>query len=305
LWTVIEHGGGGSDTDTAACIVNSSASLDVLHVTTRACRGYGIALVHGGAFALPAAHLRVLGTVTLGSRRSGAILFDDADSVRTLPDGEFSGNANDEITIAPTADRTAISTTAQWRNPGVRYHIASERDLDLEVGGANSPTLTIAPGVSLAFDEHTGLTVGVASSAALIADGLAVGSIVMFGPATTTAWRGIAFGPQFDPERTRIRYAQIRGGARRGETRSCGLDPAAPDLASIRFALPPLPETLANVNFLGANGPGIAIARDWSGESRDLADAHLGNAFSAGAFACRQTPVRDERGRCPLHARCE
>jgi hypothetical protein len=289
--------------------VNRHRALDVVQVTTRACRGYGIASVSGGAFAAGAAHLRVLGTLPLGAIASGAVYFDDADAVRTLPDGEYTGNAPDEITLAAAPERTSIRTSGTWRNPGVRYHIAAASDL--VVDGPDAPLLTIAPGTVLAFADASGLIVGMDTRAAIVADGLADASRIAFVRAASApasplgTWRGILLGPHFDVARTRLRFARIADAARTSGERACGIAANGADAALLRIAARPSAETVRNVEFVWAPANDIAIARDWRGESVDLAAPSAGNGFSSAVFACRQTPVRDSRGRCPARARCD
>jgi hypothetical protein len=114
-----------------------------------------------------------------------------------------------------------LDTTVTWQDHGVPYVVSDPRtDQDLLgvfIGGADNPTLTIEPGVSLGFEEGVGLFVGTPSHpGALIANGSITESIQFTSadPEGGVRWAGLCFEATADTDISVIKGLDIGYGGR-------------------------------------------------------------------------------------------
>lgn len=298
----IEHGGATSAYGEASCLRSRLAGTDVQHVTLRACRGYGAWLADNGSFSTTSANLVVRETVVGGHGHSGAVYFQRANAVRTLPEGTYTGNEINEIAIGTNQ---AVDESGTWRNPGVRYHIAD--DVDLRIEGPRSPVVQIAPGTTIAFGSNSSIAVGFDAEGGLTADGGSEQGRITFTAAATEpnagAWEGLLVGERALRSRTKFNWVTIAfAGGDSGYDEACAWNPQENDGALyLSSALPA--ENVSHVTFSGLPENAAAIVRVFRGTTVDYGAAALGNNFGAGT-ACKQSPVRGNEG-CADNARCD
>lgn len=299
----IEFGGEETGNSTAGCLTTEMEGLDVQNVVLRMCRGFG--LVAGGNGTLSSTSTAVTvreGTVS-GREHAGSVYFSSPNAVRTLPEGTYTGNEVNEVYIDGDA---VIATTGTWRNPGVRYHVANDRDLRVE--GPTTPVLTIAPGTTVAFGSGSSLSIGWDAEGALVADGGAeAGRITFTGAASEPdpgAWEGIYIGSRALRSRTKLNWVSISfaGGDTTYEP-PCSWNASENDAALYLVTALPA-ESVAHVTFTGLPENTAAIVRAWSNAPAiNYGAAALANNFGA-STACKQSPVRGNDG-CAENARCD
>lgn len=303
-YVTIEHGGyAGSGWDYAACLNVAMSGLDLQHVTLRACRAFGAFVDRSGSFSDTSTDLTVKEVVAGDASQSGSVVFIEANSVRTLPQGTYTGNALNEIFVR----EGRITTSATWRNPGVRYHIAD--DAEIRVEGPTSPVLTIAPSTVIAMGSSANLTVGWDAEGGLIADGgNEAGRITFTGAATEPnagSWEAIYLGARVLRARTKLAWVNIAyAGGDSGYDDACSHNTDDND-AALYVSSQLAPDAITHVTFTGLPEHTAAIARAWTGSTAvNFAAPALANDFSHTGNTCRQTPMRTADG-CPDPARCD
>ena len=162
--------------------------VKISHVTIDGGASDGAWLTQGGGFAAGSVDLTVRNVegypVRTGMRMAG-----------TIPTGTYTGNAIDSIFIRP---ETPLNRDMTLRDVGVPYQMSRDFESDDFLVGSNSPTelttLTIEPGVRLAFAKDQGLQI--LDNGVLVARGTAAQPIVFTSSQATPAagdWSGIAF----------------------------------------------------------------------------------------------------------------
>lgn len=229
-------------------------------------------------------------------------------SVGSLPAGDYTGNAIDEVLI--TAGD--IEWDMVLHDRGVPYHVGRYAGDSVRVMGAAVPQLTIEPGVTLRFEpdgdfevEHFSGTAP--ATGALVAIGTAAAPITFTSAAVAPAagdWVGITFGGVPDPrnrlEQVRVEFA---GGPSGSENFSCE-NPASPlgmgyfNNAGIGIFGEPTSAFITSTTISDSAGDGIE--RGWTGAAIDFAAS---NTFIDVAW-CQQSYPRPDGGACPDPAPC-
>jgi len=299
----IEHAGANAN-EFAGCLINWLPGLDVQNVTLSNCRGFGAVLLDGGSFSTGSTGLTVTGGTAGDATANGSVAIGNPDSVRTLPSGSYTGNQVSEILVQAAAP---IRTTGRWRNPGVRYHLVDNADLRIE--GPAAPVLTIDPGSIIAMGRDAALRVGWEAEGALVADGQAEATRIVFQAAgndpSPGAWGAVELGSHYNRAQTRFNFVTFQNGG--GATLSaCRAASVASDHAVLMISQAPLSnQILQHARFLGLPPDGAAIIRDFGGAAINFADATLHNEFSQSGTPCAQSPMRGADGNCPEAATCQ
>ncbi len=291
--TIVEDAG--SSRLGAAIYVDGEFALDVQHVTIRHSSQHGVRLNQEARFHEDATNL----VVTESGREdpySAPVWFSSATQVRTLPDGEYTGNAYDEIWV----ERGHVRTTGTWRNPGVRYRL----NAGLTVGHETGPVLTIAPGATLAFNRDKALAVGFRGDGALVLDGESEET-----PITLTSgrplpaagdWAGVRIGEGRSDAVTKLNYvivehagAETRHPHHASERLACRETGAA----GVAIRDHDLDDRISNVTFRSLAEDAAAFLLVFRGEGTDYTAEALGNDFSEAGTECRQN--LQPEGDCP------
>jgi hypothetical protein len=233
-------------------------------------------------------------------------------SVASLPPGQYTGNAIDEILVP----EGAFESDATLSDRGVPYHIGmpGNRNTSLRVSRMTGPVplLTIGPGVVLRFEPAANMEVehftsDSPASGALRVEGTADRPVVFTSAAATPAagdWGGLWFSSVLDPrdsiDHARVEYA---GGETGTENFSCD-NPAAPanlansNRAAIMVRGRPPGAFITNTTLVDSAADGIE--RGWAGDPIDFA---AGNEFVRIAW-CEQSYPRPSMGSCPNPVPC-
>jgi hypothetical protein len=156
-WTTIRGGG-----DPLANLPHLQGALDVRgdqtqapqevlhadHLTVEGSATQGLFLREGGGFSAASQAVTVTGS-------AGYPVHAWANLAGTLPAGDYTGNAVDEILLSGEAQFEAITRDMTLHQRGVPYHVGHPTSAaELRVGSAADPpaTLTIEPGVHLRFE---------------------------------------------------------------------------------------------------------------------------------------------------------
>jgi hypothetical protein len=276
-----------------------------VEVTIRDSESQGLRLHDGGGLTADSTGLRITGS-------GGYPVHAWARALSTLPDGDYTGNALDEILVTgsgPGAVRE--DTTIHAR--GVPYRIGSPTlGADLDVGDVTGlVTLTIEPGVALRFPTAGRLRVepGVGytpARAALIAVGTPAAPIVLTSAAATPAagdWHGLWFGSRVAPT-SRVQHVRVEYAGRIG---SSGSD-------SCVYPGQPAPNEAA-IRILGSAEPGTVFVTDTTivasarhgidrGFRSDVKPDFLPTNTFVDVAGCLQSYPRDLTGACPAAPPC-
>ncbi|MDP3276295.1 MAG: hypothetical protein Q8Q09_13930 [Deltaproteobacteria bacterium] len=303
-FTTLEHGGRETG-ERPACLHNDRARLSVQHVTLRACRAYGVSVENAGSFSDDSVDLQVHEQVLGGASHGAAVVFYQADAVRTLPTGSYDRNEKSEILISGIGPIVTASGT--WRNPGVRYVIAP--DIDLRVQGAGAPVLTIAPGNTLAFGVGSNLTAGWDTEGGVVVDGSnEAGRITLTAASSDPSagdWKGVFLGERVMRSRTKFNFVTIAYAGRDDSTSApCPWNDNEDDGAL--YLSTPLPaQAISHVTFTNLPENTAAIVRAWyTGTLVSYTAPELGNDFAQAGTTCHQSPGRNG-STCPEPARCD
>src|SRR5262249_2986614 len=120
--------------------------LHVDHVEIQGAGAVGVALRENAVFTADSTALTITGS---GTYPVWALPI----ALTNLPDGDYTGNARDEIVLPGSG---ILTTDATIHDRGVRYRVGDELSgsmpvLRVAAGNAGLATLTIEPGVELAF----------------------------------------------------------------------------------------------------------------------------------------------------------
>ncbi|OGQ17692.1 MAG: hypothetical protein A2138_01915 [Deltaproteobacteria bacterium RBG_16_71_12] len=273
-------------------------------VSVRGSASNGIVVHDGGGFSDDSANLIITGSaafpISIWSRAAG-----------TLPTGDYSGNATDEILLPATAVNEGIAEDTTFHARGVPYrvgHDTSSGDLRVQAVTGELATLTIEPGVTLRFKAGAVMHVEQASGAdpargALIANGTANAPIVFTSAAADPQpgdWLGVWFGlvPSASNalSNARVEYA---GGASATGSDSCLLPPAVINDAAIRVRGPVGTSFVTDTVIVDSASNGID-----RGFRSDSKPSFLGTNTFTNVAGCTETWPRDDDGACPDPVPC-
>lgn len=289
---VVEDAGGGH----AAITAENEFELDVRDVTIRHSQQHGVMLNGEARFADTATHL----VVTQSGREdpySAPVWFYSASQVRTLPDGEYTGNAADEIYV----DRDAVRSNGTWRNPGVRYRL----NRGLRVGSPNGAVLTVEPGTTLAFNNDEELWVGEGNDGSIVLDGQSEETPIVLTSARPDPdagdWQGLFLGGDRSDSALKIDHVTISyaGGdpdRHFNERQSCH----GPDTGyGIAIAEEDAGPSISHVKLTSLPDDAVAILLGFRDpEATDYTAPELGNDFSEAGTDCHQNTTPEGRD-CP------
>jgi hypothetical protein len=306
-YTRIEDGGREADNDPMRAVIDVYGDqtqpvqplLHVDHVEIVGAGAVGIALTENAGFSAESSALSITGSGLYPVRAWPA-------AVTHLPDGDYSGNARDELVIVGRP----LTVDATLRDRGVRYLVGDELSasvLSVGAGQGGMATLTIEPGVELAFKaggmleiEH--FTGEFPASGALFAVGTAAAPIVFTSAESTTAgaWVGVVFGGTPQPT-SRIEHAVVEyaGGVNGTQGFNCSDIENGRDQGGILVLGLPARAFVQSTHI--AHSAGFGIDRGWDGAEIDLV---TGNTFENIAW-CLQSAPHDSDHSCPSNPPCE
>jgi hypothetical protein len=162
-YTTLQGGGSGtyhgSTVDLKGDADPSTTSVPVLrvnHVTITGAAGTGLVMESGAGFTADSTELTVTGGGAVTGNPGSAIEIQ-MQPAGTLPTLHVSGNAIDQILISAAPGYAGgshfVSRDLTIKNLGVPYYMYFDRVSVTDPGGS-TPTLTIAPGVELRFDDY-------------------------------------------------------------------------------------------------------------------------------------------------------
>jgi hypothetical protein len=251
------------------------------------------------------------GVVITGSK--GNPIHTWSNLAGTIPTGNYTGNAVDEILLSAMGLQEGIANwDVTFHDRGVPYHVGHNTSGGtLRVGtnpGTAVATLTIEPNVTLRFKkggdieiEHfSGMT---PASGALIAVGEAGKPITFTSAEAAPAagdWLGMLFGSVADPA-TRLDnvIVQYAGGASTSGSDSCMYPNTPINDAAIRITGEPAAQFITNTQILDSGTNGI----DRGFRSDIKPDFAPTNTFLRVA-GCTETYPRDISGACPTTVPC-
>jgi len=242
-------------------------------------------------------------------------VFLGADSANELPDGVYTGNANDAILLQSTGTSAsfeqgrAITGDVTLHDRGVPYRVGVVPTSIIVGAAAAAGSLTIEAGVTLAFAPKTGSAISVVSirntstgaPSKLSVAGTAAKPAVLTSAAAAPAagdWQGVAvFG--VDPA-TRIDHAVIDfAGGPSATTGVCEGSPGADNSNADSAVLISLPTGITPTEFVTntaiENSAGAGFYRSWHVDDVDFLAT---NTFT-GVAGCLQSNVPDASNQCP------
>jgi hypothetical protein len=277
--------------------------LRVDHVTIRGSGSNGVALHDGAGFAPGSAELAISGSAQYPIGMW-------ARAIDGVPTGVYTGNANDAIMLFGQGLNESVLEDATAHERGVPYlvgHATAAGTLYVG-GGSGLATLTVEPGVTMAFKKGGVMYVERASGAnpahgALVAAGTAARPVVFTSAEATPAagsWLGIWFGG-IPAATSVITYARVEfaGGASVSGSASCPLPgmPAPNPDAAIRIFGVPASQFVTNTTL--ANSAGHGIDRGYASDVKQ--DFLATNTFS-GIALCNQSYPSGVTMACPAPA---
>jgi hypothetical protein len=262
-------------------------NVTVDHVTVKDSAGYGVALASLGAFSDGSANLAVTGSGKDPTSNPYPV-FIQAQTMGTLPLGQYTGNRADAVYVAPDQ---AIKTDVTVRNVGVPYVIWKLADLRVgtDIPSDPVPTLTLLSGVELKFEEAIAVWVGSPGPGALQA---ATTRFTSAKPSPAPGdWKGIIFASSPGSATNNIQSSTIEYA---GGDCACGGtcdNPHGSSGAVIISGWRPDTSFISSstISLSAANG----IVRAWTGQGG--ADFTSSNAF-LGVAGCQQT--------APIYTNC-
>ena len=303
----------------ATIVARGDATLPQLvaidHVTVE--HSSGIAVFMNSARFAPGAT-----ALTIASSGAYPILLG-ADTATDLPDGSYTGNANDAILLQSAGTSAAFEqgrtllADATLRDLGVPYRVGLvPATIIVGDGVVGDPpaTLTIDAGVTLLFTPEgtsgssriqvRGHSDGTAQGALVVA-GTAAKPVVFDSAAATPAagdWQGLEFRNAVDPA-TAINYASIRNAG--GPSYAVGVCEWKPGAGSDRedgsviIGLAPgvVPSAFIT-NTVFSNSAGVGVYRGWNTVDVDFLAT---NTFD-GVAGCLETNIPNAENLCPTTA---
>lgn len=176
--------------------------LGVDHVVIDGSAGYGALINRFAAFTAGSSELSITGAGASHPDHKHPI-YIQAQALGTLPSGDYTDNAVDEIHVNPRGD---IETSVTIEDRGVPYRVDGVGNTTLVVARANGdtaagPVLTIEAGTTLLFDAGMDLRLGHDTvthgyPGGLVVNGTAAAPVTFSSSAASPApgdWRGIVF----------------------------------------------------------------------------------------------------------------
>lgn len=305
-YTTIEDGGRepGNDAQRAVLDVYGDQNqplqsmLHVDHVDIVGAGKVGVAVTENAGFTADSTALTITGAGLFPMR-----LWPTA--LTSIPAGDYTGNTRDELVVVGRP----LTVDATMHDRGVRYLVGDELSttaLTVAAGATGLATLTIEPGVEMAFQDGGILeiepyTSDLPSSGALIAVGTADNPIVFTsaGSATAGAWVGISFASVPDPS-NRIEHARVEfaGGLDGTQGFNCSEVGEGRDQAGILILGPPAGPFVQSTTISDSAGHGID--RGWKGAGVDFLTS---NTFTNIAW-CHQSAPHNPNNSCPADTEC-
>ena len=273
----------------------------------------GINLQRSGGFSADSTDLVVTGSgsrgVTSGGIDSSYPVYVEAPSIKTLPPGDYTGNARDAI-LARTP--FVFDGDETFHERGVPYQIVYTFDLSpaasLAEGGL--ATLTIEPGVTIKLGGPLYTTpafrLGSSNGSApaniwavrLVADGTADRPITFTSGAAVPAsgdWVGLkwAGGPETGNVMNHVR---VEYGGADSTTKGFGCGPEDNDALLVITNWRPGEPFVRNSTFAHSATGGIVSG--WN-SAQSGPDFRASNTFTNIAEACQISVPRDENNKCP------
>jgi hypothetical protein len=272
--------------------------LRVDHVTITGSERYGLSLTGGGELTADSTALTITGAKLAPIRI-------DPRLASNLPDGQYTGNAKDEIVLTSQD----VTTDTTFHDLGVPYEIGDDPvatipTLRVQAAASGSvATLTIDPGVTWRFGQGGSLLIETFTGdsparGALVAVGAADKPPIVFTSALDApaagAWGGIWYGGVPDA-RNKLDYVHVdfAGGPSNSENFHCELDTlgqvtaSGPEDAAIIITNVPSGEFVTHTSITASAGYGID--RGWNGPPIDFTAT---NDFHQIA-KCEQSEPRD------------
>ncbi len=303
--TSVEGGGfpNGSDPERVAMLdIRGAQGLHADHLTLKNSASLGLLLREGGSLSSTSRDLTITGGAS-------SAMSTWANTAGTVPSGSYTGNKVDEIVIDGLGNRDAIQQDMTIANRGVPYRVRGA-SMHVAAAGATKATLTIEPGVTIAFAKDSRLLIddtgaGGPSTSALRAVGTAAQPIVFTSAEATPAagsWVGILFEgqPSADDrlDHARIAYAGGSSGVSSYDCPSPANQGFTNHGAVVIYGGQPASAFITNTTFESSAGDGIV--RGWTGEVIDFLPS---NTFS-GITRCNQTYPQPAAASCPNPAPC-
>jgi hypothetical protein len=267
----------------------------------------GIYLHEGGGFSATSTAVKITGSM-------GYPIHTWSNLAGTIPDGDYTGNASDEILLTASGMQEGIIRDVTFHDRGVPYHVghpASAATLRVQSSTVGVPaTLTLEPGVTLRFKKGGDLevehfdTTGPATGA-LIAVGTAARPITFTSAEPVPAagdWSGLWFGSLPDPsdrmDQTVIEYAGGQYALAMGN--SCPYPGMPLNDAAVRILGEPATEFITNTLFKDSSSHAV----DRAFKSDAPPDFIATNAF-INVARCKQTlPRTVTPTTCPTDPPC-
>lgn len=319
-------GGGGLGNTTAGAslrvygqnVVPIVKPLFVDHVTVKDSAGPGVLLTDTAGFADGSKELTITqtGSAPVASALSGPMpLRVNLNALGTIPSGNYTGNAADEIEIVGDAPSSALGVDATLRNRGVPYHVGGRGgnpELRVSDDKGGLATLTIEPGVELRFEKDARFEIGHftgndAPRGVLVAVGTPDKHIVFTSAAATPLagdWPGLRYVNTLSPN-NKLEYVEVKyaGGDCGCSGFSCGptISTGVTDDAAILLFNQAPSAFIKNCKIEKSASHGIS--RGWRGtvDPSFLADGT--NTFTDVA-GCNETYPKDPNGGCPANPPC-
>lgn len=276
--------------------------LFVDNVTIQDSASQGVYMRENGQFAAGSTALTITGS-------EHAPLHIAPNLAGSIPDGVYTGNARDQITL----ENGTIDSDVTFHARGVPYHVGDSLMFgEIRIAGsAGVATLTIEPGVEMRFKKGGALYVQYAqntepATGALVAAGTANAPIVFTSAEDSPApgdWLGIYFNGALDPKDkldfVRVEYA---GGLSSSQGSSCAYeDPPKINDAAIRiFVEPTSSDVITNTTIVKSARHGID--RGWLGTA-SVSFVGNGNDLTD-VVNCQESYPRPDGVACPTPPAC-
>jgi hypothetical protein len=269
--------------------------LDVDHVTVKNAQNHAVSLREGGAFTKTSQALTLTGGTKSPVRAAPRLLGN-------LPTGNYTGNAVDEITIGPEAYGDVNWEDVVFHDRGVPYGVGDPNSSARFWIGPKRYTLTIEPGVKLAFRANGVIATKAdqGTTGVLVAKGTAEKPIVFTSASPTPTagdWQGIVFSEAADPanalDHVEVRYAGGPSGANGFHCDPDGGFGKSEDALVTIFAEPGAP-FITNSVLSNSKGAGINLA--YTGAVVDMKPTNTFELLNG----CKLTRPRPKTGQCPV-----
>lgn len=188
-------------------LLASQEVLDVQHVTVERSGGYGVSLRAGAAFTNTSTDLTVRGSAKAAMRVLARL-------VTNIPVGAYDGNGEEGIVIAPETYGDVNYEDVTLHDRGVRYRVGDSFTSARFAVGPMPYTLTIEPGVKMAFGANGWIETknNGNSAGAISAKGTDAKHIVFTSASANPVagdWAGIVFGTQAAAGNA-LEYVEVR-----------------------------------------------------------------------------------------------